>query len=144
MFHCRKLNNRINKIHEKALRLVYKDYILSFDDLLAKDNSFKVHQKNPQKLDTEILKVKKAIAPAIENNIFEFNDNPYSLRNGMAHFQLRNARIVRYGKQTDSFAGPRIWNSIPLQIKESTSLQIFKNKIKRWTPKNCSCKICKN
>ena len=111
-FHSRKLNNRINKIHERALRLVYKDYILSFDDLLAKDNSFKVHQRNPQKLATEILKKKKTIAPAIMNNIFD--DNPNSLRNCMAYFKLRNARIVTYGKETDFFARPRIWNSIPL------------------------------
>ena len=26
MFHSRKLSNRINHIHERALRLVYKDY----------------------------------------------------------------------------------------------------------------------
>ena len=81
MFHSRKLNNRINNIHERALRLVYKDYTSSFDDLLATDNSFKIHQKNLQKLAIEIFKVKKGIAPAIMINIFEFNDNPYSLRN---------------------------------------------------------------
>ena len=64
-FHSRKLNNRINKIHERALRLVYKDYISFFDDLLAKDKSFKIHQRNLQKLATQIFKVKKGIAPAI-------------------------------------------------------------------------------
>ena len=70
MFHSRKLNNRINNIHERALRLVYKDYTSSFDDLLATDNSFKIHQRNLQKLATEIFKVKQGIAPAIMNNIF--------------------------------------------------------------------------
>ena len=69
MFHSRKLNNRINKIHERALRLVYKDYTSSFDDLLAKDNSFKIHQRNLQKLAIEIFKVKKGIASAIMNDI---------------------------------------------------------------------------
>ena len=59
---------RINSIHERALRLVYKD-TLSFDDLLATDNSFKIHQRNLQKLAIEIFKVKKGIAPAIMNNI---------------------------------------------------------------------------
>ena len=144
MFHSRKLNNRINEIHERALRLVYKDYISSFDDLLAKENSFKIHHRNLQKLAIEIFKVKKGIAPAIMNNIFEFNDNPYSLRNDTAYFKSRNVRTVRYGIETASFVGPRIWNSIPLEIKESTSLQIFKSKIKSWTPKNCPCKLCKN
>ena len=39
MFHSRNLNNRINQIYEKALRLVYKDYTSSFDEFLLKDNS---------------------------------------------------------------------------------------------------------
>ena len=40
MFHSRTLNNRINKIHEKALRLVYKNETFSsFDDLLKRDKS---------------------------------------------------------------------------------------------------------
>ena len=34
MFYSRKLNNRINHIHERVLRLVYKDYTSSFDELL--------------------------------------------------------------------------------------------------------------
>ena len=95
MFHSRKLNNRFNnihEIHERALRLVYKDYTSSLDDLLATDNSFKIHQRNLQKLAIEIFKVKKDIAPAIMNNIFEYNDNPYSLRNGTAYFKSRNIR----------------------------------------------------
>ena len=38
--HSRTMNNRINKIHETALRLVYKDGInLSFNDLLKKDKT---------------------------------------------------------------------------------------------------------
>ena len=46
MFHSRKLNNRINHIHERALRLVYKDYISSFNELLLKNNSFRIHHRN--------------------------------------------------------------------------------------------------
>ena len=105
MFHSRKLNNRINNIHE---RLVYKDYTSSFDDLLATDNSFKIHQRNLQKLAIEIFKVKKGIAPAIMNNSFEFNDNLCSLRNDTVYFKSRNVRTVRYGIETASFVGPRI------------------------------------
>ena len=47
MFHSRTLNNRINKIHEKALRLVYKNEAFSsFDDILKRDKSVSIHQKN--------------------------------------------------------------------------------------------------
>ena len=36
MFHSRSLNNRINHIHERAVRIVYKDYYSSFEELLEK------------------------------------------------------------------------------------------------------------
>ena len=65
MFHSRNLNNRINHIHERALRLIYKDYTSSFDELLFKDNSFRIHYRNLQKLATEIFKVKLGIASRI-------------------------------------------------------------------------------
>ena len=36
MFHSRTLNNRINRLHERALRLAYKDSQLTFEELLTK------------------------------------------------------------------------------------------------------------
>ena len=39
MFHNRKLEHRINKIHERALRIVYNDHQCTFEELLQIDNS---------------------------------------------------------------------------------------------------------
>ena len=36
MFHSRDLNNRINRLYERALRLVYKNNNLTFEELLKK------------------------------------------------------------------------------------------------------------
>ena len=77
MFHSRNFTNRINHIHEKALRLVYKDYTSTFDELLLKDNSFRIHHHNLQKLAIEIFKVKLSLAPEIMRNIFPIIENPY-------------------------------------------------------------------
>ena len=54
MFHSRTLNNRINKLHERALRLVYKDPQLTFEQLLEKDNAFPINHRNLQKLPADI------------------------------------------------------------------------------------------
>ena len=143
MFHSRKLNNRINHIHERALRLVYKDYTSSFDELLLKDNSFRIHHRNLQKLAIEIFKVKLGIAPQIMKNVFPIIDNPYNLRNE-TKFKSRNVHTVRYGIETASFVAPRIWSSIPRNCKECSSVNEFKAKIKFWYPENCPCKLCKN
>ena len=58
LFHARKLNKWLNNIHERALRLVYKDYTSSFDELLTKDNSFRLHYHNLQNPAIQIFKVK--------------------------------------------------------------------------------------
>ena len=63
MFVSRKQNHHINHILERALRFVYKDYNSSFDELLEKDNSYKIHDRNLQKLVTEIFKVKINLTP---------------------------------------------------------------------------------
>ena len=80
MFHSRTLNNRINNIHERALRLTYKDNQSSFEELLEKDHSVTVHHKNLQVLVTEIFKVKNNLAPDIMKNVFELKEPLYNLR----------------------------------------------------------------
>ena len=77
MFHSRNLNNKINRIHEQALRLVYQNN-LSFSELLNLDNSLTVQQKNLQRLVTEIYKVKNGIAPEIMKEIFELQNPSYN------------------------------------------------------------------
>ena len=71
MFHSRGLNNRINKIHERALRLVYNDSQSTFADLLTKDNSVSIHDRNLQILATEIYKLKHNESPRIIESIFK-------------------------------------------------------------------------
>ena len=48
MLHSRKVNCKITHLQERSLRIVYSDYIASFEDLLKKDNSFKIYYKNIQ------------------------------------------------------------------------------------------------
>ena len=43
MFHSRTLNNKINKLHERALRIVYRNDDLTFQELLDKDGAITIH-----------------------------------------------------------------------------------------------------
>ena len=96
------LLNRINHVHERAIRLVYKDYTSSFDESLFKHDSFGIYHRNLQKLATEIFKVKLGIAPDIMKNVFPIIENPYDLRNE-TKFKPRNVNTARYGIKTASF-----------------------------------------
>ena len=57
MFHSSKVNRKINSLHERYIINVYDDYTKSFEDLLSKVNSFKIHHKNIQLLEIELFKI---------------------------------------------------------------------------------------
>ena len=50
MLHSRDLNRKINQIHERALQIVYKGNSSSVIELLKKDNSVCIHDRNIQSL----------------------------------------------------------------------------------------------
>ena len=102
MFHSRTLNNRINRLHEKALRLVYKDDHCSFEELLNKDNAVSIHHRNLQILVTEMYKVKNNLSSTIMSNIFQEDNTAYDLRN-KREFKTGNVRTVLSGTETISY-----------------------------------------
>ena len=59
MFYNRQLSTRINKPHENAIRLVYKDNKLTFNDLLELDNSVTINQQNLQILSNRNIQDQK-------------------------------------------------------------------------------------
>ena len=139
MFCSRTLNNRINQLHERALRLVYKDATLSFEELLIVDKSFSIHHRNLQKLATGMYKVINKLSPSFMHTIFPLTTNPYGLRNKNT-FKTSNIHSVYYGSETLEFKGPKTWSVVPDDIKSSKSE--FQSKIKRWRPAGCSCRLC--
>ena len=102
--HSRTLNNKINRLHERALRIVYRDSNISFSQLLDMDNSASVHHRNLQKLATEMFKIKHNLSPKCMHTIFVLSSNPY-LRYDSS-FKTENIRTVAYGSETLSFRGP--------------------------------------
>ena len=129
MFHSRQINHKINKLHERALRIVYNDHFSSFEELLSKDKSVTVHQRNLQILAPEMYKILNGLFPDIMQDIFETKSNYYNTRNAPA-FSSRNIKTVRYGLQTISYMAPKIWDLVPKEMKQVTTLNEFKAKIK--------------
>ena len=56
MFHGRQINDKINKLHEIALRIVYNGTLRLFENLLIKDKSLTIHHQDIQSLVIEIYK----------------------------------------------------------------------------------------
>ena len=142
MFHNRSLNNKINRIHERALRIVYSDYSSTFKELIEKDKSSTIHERNLRTLAIELYKVVNGLSPKILEEVFPMKKSTKYC--SKSPFETFNVRTTNYGIHSLSYMGPKIWSILPRDIKESVNLQTFKNKIKNWKPTGCPCRICKN
>ena len=139
LFHSREANNKVNKLHERALRIIYDDYASSFHELLVKDRSFSVHHCNIQFLAIEIYKIINGISNYNFQNLLIRNTSAYNLRSAQ-DFILPSVNTVLWVKNSIKYFGPLIWNLIPDNIKNADNLSLFKAKIKKWKPQNCPCR----
>ena len=67
----RTLNNKLNKLPERALRLAYDDRQSKFEELLNIDKSVTIHHRNLQVLATELPKVYHGLASELMHDIFK-------------------------------------------------------------------------
>ena len=137
MCHSRGLNQKINRLHERALRVVYKNSDLSFQQLVAMDESFTIHERNLQKLAVEMYKVKHKLCPKSFQEIFT------PAQRGNSQWVIPKVRTVNKGIETIRYRGPKTWELVPSEIKNAKSLSVFKSKIKDWKPLGCTCRLCK-
>ena len=70
MNHNNSINKKINNLHERKLRLIYCDHSSDIEELLQRDNSVTIHQKNIEALAIMMYKVVKNIAPTIVSGLF--------------------------------------------------------------------------
>ena len=105
-FHSRTSNNKINKLHERALRLVYDDYESSFESLLEKDGSFCIHHQNLQKPALEIYKVIHNNSTGDFKNLFNLRNCHYN-RSG-SELLIPSVNSVMKGQNSLRYLGPLI------------------------------------
>ena len=143
MSHSRIMNNRINQIHEKTLRLVHKDEKnLFLDDLLKKDKLVSIHQKNLQILATKIYKARNDLGPEIMKDIFHSVQKAYNLRKSFNSAKAKKPDGVLWNRKHISLA-PKIWEIVPCEIKNAKPQDIFLKKRKLWTTDKCPSRLCK-
>ena len=135
MFCSRSLNNLINRIHERALRLIHNDHVSTFQDILEITKEKTIHQNNLECLLKKYTNFWTACHGPIMNGAFMIRNN-YSLRNFQCLYSTIK-RTVKYGTETVTYTGPQIWNLVPEKTKNASSFDIFKKE------KKCPGKICK-
>ena len=81
MICARESNFRLNRVQEIALRIILKDYISSFSDLLTLLNEKTIHQRCINFFLTEVFKYQNGLSPELMNEVFKLKSNYQNHRN---------------------------------------------------------------
>ena len=84
-----------------------------------------------------MFNVKNSLAPEIMTEVFEIKEPHYNFRSDASHFKRETSSLL-------IMVFNQIWNTVPQNIRESNSLNEFKNLIKLWKADTCPCRLCKN
>ena len=122
------------------LRIVYNDVKSSFKNLLEEDRTVSIHVKNLQKLATKMFKISKNFSVPLMSELFYQKVNHYDLRNPY-EFSIPNINSIFHGQARIRYLGPLIWQLVPSEFKDLSTISAFKAAIKKWKPNNCPCRL---
>ena len=137
MFCCKSAQSLIDKTHFRALKARYSNFSESFDSLLARSKSVKIHHRNVKLMVIEVFKSLNQIGPKILHDIFMQRHIDYELRSGDS-LQIPNIRNIN----SFDFRASMTWNELPIVIKNAGSLSEFKQRLSRFRL-SCICTNCR-
>ena len=138
-FSSKKSINKVENIQKRALRFLLNDYSSDYETLLKKSNKSTMEVKRLRVLALEIFKAFNENSPSFIKDYFEKNENSTSRKYDLK-IPMRNS--VTFGDNSLRCLAPRVWNSLPKEIKTETSYLKFKEEINKWFGPECKCSLC--
>ena len=132
---------KLERIQERALRLLLDDYVSDYDQLLIKVTKPTLEIRRLKLLATEIFKTIKNLNAPFMKEVFKLNTRRADT--GSDRLIVQSQISMKYGSYTLRSLGPKIWNKLPSEIKNSENLSTFKTLIKTWSGPKCHCGSCK-
>ena len=135
---------KLEKIQEKALRVITKDFKSSYHSLLSKCNKSSLYVARIRKMQETIFKIINGMCPTYLSNIVNVKKTTINLRCENL-LSIPKFKTVTYGKNSFIYKAPCYWNKVPNNVKNAQSMSSFKMLIRQWSPEcNCGhCILCK-
>ena len=119
---------KLERIQERALRVIYLDKASSYEDLLKRAN-LDTCTLNERRLKDifRMYKAKHQMVPGYFENIQRINLKPCSLRN--SDFILPRYNTVKYGRHSIRYLGPMLWSKLSNSERRAPTLKDCKRMI---------------
>ena len=122
-------SNKLERILKRALRFVFRDYTSSYPELLDRAGVTTLAEGRLRTFMCELFKSRNGKAPSFLWDNLKEKVNVYDMR--ITHrLTLPKKKTTKHGLNSFSYLGPKLWNSIPENIKQSTTVTVFKQMIK--------------
>ena len=133
---CGKLNNsKIEKIQERALRIVCNDQISCYTELILKLKTCTMLQSRLNTILTEVFKSlnPNPVNPIYIRELLQIKDIPYDMRDSSLLNQPK-IRTTKFGLRSFSYLAAKLWNELPPSLKDISNCDIadFKCRLKQW------------
>ena len=133
---CGKRNtDKLEKMQERALRIILKDYSSTYEELLDTACTSPLVVNRLRNILCEVFRSVKHMNPKYVCDMFSINRTKYSTRNPLKLVQSMK-HTTTYGLRTFSYAGARLWNSSKIldgaNDLNDISLNDFKSRARGW------------
>ena len=140
---CSESNSKkLEKIQERALRFVYDDFKLTYEELNNANIPF-LHIKRIRTMAVETFRILNDMSPPVLSDLVRIRDcSSYNFRYQNV-LQVPQVCTTKYGKKSFRFAAAVLWNSFPDNFRQVSSFNQFKALISNWSGKDCKCNLCR-
>ena len=128
-FGLKKSLNKLERLQERGLRIVYNDFSSDYSTLLEKANMKSLNDDRVFSIMVEVYKARKGLSPAYIVNMFKSKDTGYNLKRS-DQLIISHKRTTKYGLKTFKHFGASMWNNLPDSIKCSDNLMSFKSNLR--------------
>ena len=130
---------KLEKVQERALRILFDDFDSEYESLLKKSGKCTMEIKRLRTLGIEIFKTLNDLNPQFMKDVFQ---RTKWLTHKPLNLKVNSHNTVKYGDKSLATLGPHIWNSLPDKVKIETDLSSFKKYINQWFGPTCKCNLC--
>ena len=122
---------KIQKLQERALRFVLKDYTSDHETLLSKGDVDSFRISALKTMAVEIYKILNGTGPKYLSPLLSRSITPYNLRDQNKLMQPLK-RTTTFGIKSLTYYGTHLWNRLPNDVKDALILIKFKTLVRKW------------
>jgi hypothetical protein len=117
------------------------NFVSSYSDLRTKADRPLMYVQRLRYMMTEIYNIINKEGPTYLHGLFSIKETCYNTRN-LNMLEQPKYNTVKYGFNSVTYQGARLWNFLDKEIKQCNNIHDFKYLITKWQGPKCNCANC--